>query len=150
MKEITGKEMYRITKQKGDFSVERCSGSGTGKMGKNKKASNPDPFNKDKAGKDKKDFNPDPFNKVSDRSVERVRLILARKKPDAICSNQPNPTTMARLILEDLKVSQLKALLKANWRLVKARDRLRGIPSTKQPMLDLLIPLLAKIIEMDR
>ena len=133
MKEITGKEMYRITKQKGDFSVGRSSGSGTGKMGKNKKASNPDPF-----------------TKVSDRSVERVRLILARKKPDAICSNQPNPTTMARLILEDLKVSQLKALLKANWRLVKARDRLRGIPPTKQPMLDLLIPLLAKIIEKDR
>ena len=150
MKEIKGKEMYRITKQKGDFSVERSYGSGTGKMGKNKKASNPDSFNKDKVGKDKKDFNPDPFTKVSDRSVERVRLILARKKPDAICSNQPNPTTMARLILEDLKVSQLKALLKANWRLVKARDRLRGIPSTKQPMLDLLIPLLAKIIEMDR
>ena len=113
-----------------------------------------------KSGKvDKNAFNSDPFNEVADRSVERLRAIMNRKKPVAggITSFnpfqpkwQPNPTTMARWILEDMKAPQLKAHLKANWLLVKARDRLKGAPTTKKPILELLIPILAQKIERDR
>ena len=113
-----------------------------------------------KSGKmDKNAFNPDPFNEVADRSVEKLRAIMNRKKPvpRGISSFnpfqpkwQPNPTTMATWILEDMKAPQLKAHLKANWRLVKARDRLKGAPTTKKPILELLIPILAQKIETDR
>ena len=57
---------------------------------------------------------------------------------------------MARWILGDLKAPQLKTHLKANWNLVKARDRLKGFPSAKNPMIELLIPVLAQKIEDDR
>ena len=113
-----------------------------------------------KSGKmDKNAFNPDPFNEVADRSVEKLRAIMNRKKPvpRGISSFnpfqpkwQPNPTTMATWILEDMKAPQLKAHLKANWLLVKARDRLKGAPTTKKPILELLIPILAQKIETDR
>lgn len=113
-----------------------------------------------KSGKmDKNALNPDPFNEVADRSVEKLRAIMNRKKPvpRGISSFnpfqpkwQPNPTTMATWILEDMKAPQLKAHLKANWLLVKARDRLKGAPTTKKPILELLIPILAQKIETDR
>ena len=113
-----------------------------------------------KSGKlDKNTLNPDPFNEVADRSVEKLRAIMNRKKPvpRGISSFnpfqpkwQPNPTTMATWILEDMKAPQLKAHLKANWLLVKARDRLKGAPTTKKPILELLIPILAQKIETDR
>ena len=57
---------------------------------------------------------------------------------------------MTRWILEDLKTPHLKTHLKANWNLVKARDRLKGFPSTKNSMIELLIPVLAQKIEDDR
>ena len=57
---------------------------------------------------------------------------------------------MTRWILEDLKTPQLKTLLKANWNLVKARERLKGFPSTKNSVIELLIPVLAQKIEDDR
>merc|ERR1712037_1047595 len=117
-----------------------------------------------KSGKmDKNALNPDPFNEVADRSVEKLRAIMNRKKPvpRGISSFnpfqpkwqpkwQPNPTPMATWILEDMKAPQLKAHLKANCLLVKARDGLKGAPTTKKPMLELLIPVLAKKIETDR
>ena len=113
-----------------------------------------------KSGKmDKNALNPDPFNEVADRSVEKLRAIMNQKKPvpRGISSFnpfqpkwQPNPTTMATWILEDMKAPQLKAHLKANWLLVKARDRLKGAPTTKKPILELLIPILAQKIETDR
>ena len=108
---------------------------------------------------EKNSFNSDPFNREADRSVERLRAIMNRKKPvpGGISSFnpfqpkwQPNPTTMATWILEDMKAPQLKAHLKTNWYLVRARDRLKGAPTTKKPILELLIPVLAKKIEEDR
>ena len=106
---------------------------------------------------EKNNFNSDPFNEVADRSVEKSKALMDRKKPvpsgvytASYCSFKPNPATMAKWILEDLKAPQLKAHLKANWHLVKARDRLRGAPTTKKPVLELLIPVLAQKIERDR
>ena len=43
-----------------------------------------------------KGFNPDPFSCKSDRSVGRLRSIMARKKTDALCDDKPNPCLMAR------------------------------------------------------
>ena len=106
---------------------------------------------------DKTEKKSDPFNEEADRSVDRLREIMGRKKPvpfDVYTASysifQPNPTVMARWILEEMKAPQLKLHLKANWHLVKARDRLRGAPTTKKPVLELLIPVLAQKIERDR
>ena len=57
---------------------------------------------------------------------------------------------MARWILRDLKAPQLKTHLKANWNMVKARERLKGFPLTKNSMIELLIPVLAQKIVEDR
>ena len=57
---------------------------------------------------------------------------------------------MARWILGDLKAPQLKTHLKANWNLVKARERLKGSPMAKNSMIELLIPVLAQRIVEDR
>ena len=43
-----------------------------------------------------KGFNPDPFSCQSDRSVGRILSVMARKKPDALCDDKPNPRLMAR------------------------------------------------------
>ena len=42
---------------------------------------------------------PNPFNNQADRSVARLRSIMARKKPSACCDDEPNPHSMARWIL---------------------------------------------------
>ena len=55
---------------------------------------------------------------------------------------------MTRWILEDLKTPQLKTLLKANWNLVKAQERLKGFPLTKNSVIELLIPVLVQKIEL--
>ena len=39
---------------------------------------------------------PNPFNNQADRSVARLRSIMARKKPNACCDDEPNPQSMAR------------------------------------------------------
>ena len=39
---------------------------------------------------------PNPFNNQADRSVARLRSIMARKKPNACCDDEPNPHSMAR------------------------------------------------------
>ena len=105
-----------------------------------------------------KSLHPDPFNEVADRSVDKLREIMNRKKPPpggVYSFNpfqpiwQPNPTVMARWILEDLKAPQLKAHIKANWHLVKAGDG-KGVPIKKKPIIELLIPVLALKIESDR
>ena len=105
-----------------------------------------------------KSFSSDPFNEVADRSVDKLREIMNRKKPPpggVYSFNpfqpiwQPNPTVMARWILEDLKAPQLKAHIKANWHLVKAGDE-NGVPTKKKPITELLIPVLAQKIESDR
>ena len=49
-----------------------------------------------------KGFNPDPFSCQSDRSVGSFLSIMARKKPDALCDDKPNPCLMARYIIEEL------------------------------------------------
>ena len=40
--------------------------------------------------------NPDPFNNQADRSVARLRSIMAKKKPNACCDDELNPHSMAR------------------------------------------------------
>lgn len=55
----------------------------------------------------------DPFQDIEDRSVARVKEIMKRKKPSAICSDNPSPAVMANYILIDMKVAQLKAQMKA-------------------------------------
>ena len=39
---------------------------------------------------------PNPFNNQADRSVARLRSIMAKKKPNACCDDKPNPHSMAR------------------------------------------------------
>ena len=39
---------------------------------------------------------PNPFNNQADRSVARLRSIMARKKSSACCDDEPNPHSMAR------------------------------------------------------
>ena len=47
-----------------------------------------------------------------------------------------------------MKTPQLKTLLKANWNLVKAQERLKGFPLTKNSVIELLIPVLVQKIEL--
>ena len=42
---------------------------------------------------------PNPFSNQADRSVARLRSIMARKKSSACCDDEPNPHSMARWIL---------------------------------------------------
>jgi hypothetical protein len=83
----------------------------------------------------------DPFEDIEDRSVARVKEIMKRKKPTALCSNNPSPTVMANYIIGDLKVVQLKAQMKA-----------RGLKTarTKDTMMAELKPLLIRLIDQDR
>ena len=39
---------------------------------------------------------PNPFNNQTDRSVAVLRSIMAKKKPNACCDDEPNPHSMAR------------------------------------------------------
>jgi hypothetical protein len=40
----------------------------------------------------------DAFEDIEDRSVPRVKEIMKRKKPSAICSDNPSPTVMANYV----------------------------------------------------
>ena len=83
----------------------------------------------------------DPFTNRQDRSVARVESIMARKQPSALLSKDPSPSSMARWILADTKLSVLR---------IEMKRRGRRTDLAKKWIVTDLLPDLVELIKKDR